>query len=55
MNVLLYLIALVTGMLALSGIAGAAGGAMMTLFQFSLIALVGSLLTRGFTRSMALY
>lgn len=52
LNVLLYLIALITGMLAFSGLAGPA---MMTLFQFSLLALVGSLLTRGFTRGVALY
>jgi uncharacterized membrane protein YtjA (UPF0391 family) len=55
LNIILYLIALVAGVLAFSGIAGAAVSAMMTLFQVSLALLVLSLLTRGFRRPVALY
>jgi uncharacterized membrane protein YtjA (UPF0391 family) len=55
LNILFYLVALITGMLAFSGIAGAAGAALMTLFQVSLGLLVLSMLTRGFTRNVVLY
>lgn len=55
LNAILYLIALVTGILAFSGVVGVAGGGLMTLFQVSLLLLVLSLLTRGFTRNVALY
>ena len=55
LNVILYLIALITGMLAFSGLAGMAVATMMTLFQVSLILLVLSLLTRGFKRNVVFY
>ena len=55
LNVMLYLIALVTGMLAFSGIAAGATGAMMLLFEGSLILLVLSVLTRGFKRNVVFY
>lgn len=55
LNVMLYMIALITGILAFSGIAGGAVAAMMTLFQVSLALLVLSLLTRGFSRRVAWY
>lgn len=55
LNLILYLIALLTGMLALSGVGGAVGGTMMTFFQVSLILLAMSLLTRGFRRNIMLY
>jgi uncharacterized membrane protein YtjA (UPF0391 family) len=52
LNVILYLIALLTGMLAFSGLAGAGA---MTIFQVSLILLVTSMLTRGFKRNVVWY
>lgn len=55
LNIILYLIALITGMLAFSGMGGAAGATMMTFFQVSLILLTLSLLTRGFRRNIMLY
>lgn len=55
LNVILYLIALVTGIVAFSGLAGIVGSALMTLFQLSLILLVVSLLTRGFQRHVVWY
>lgn len=55
LNVILYMIALISGILAFSGIAGGAVAAMMTLFQVSLVLLVLSLLTRGFSRRVAWY
>lgn len=55
LNIILYLIALITGMLAFSGAAGMAGATMMAGFQISLVLLVLSMLTRGFTRGVVVY
>lgn len=55
LNIILYLIALICGMLAFSGMGGVAGATMMTFFQVSLMLLVLSMLTRGFRRNVVFY